>query len=617
MNQEPGLDRNALIGLFLITLIMGVWLVMYQPPAPPPAEPVDEEQVAEAEEAERTGPEMRAERPGATAPEDEAFAASATGTERRLTVDHELYQAVFSSRGGTPVSFRLRTHNRAVPARDVAEAEREPVELISEERGALAVAFTSPQGRYVDSRSLYFTPSIDGDRLDATAGPQELAFEAPVADGVIRLVYTFAPDTYEISLRVEEVGTDVLTASGGFELLWDGAIPFAEADVTSEANTSGVYVRSGGELVDVTLNRNNQASQRLSGQIEWVAVKNKFFAALMRPEGSTEGAEIEGQRFGEPGALGFNEDYVARLLMPRPRGEATAFQLYLGPIEMQRLDGFGSGIFGIVDYGFGGSFTRPIAEFVVAPLFRLLGRFIPNTGIVIIIFALIIKGVLYPLTKAAYKNTARMRELQPKMEAIKEKYGDDPQKQQEAMLKMYRETGINPLAGCLPLLLQYPIIIALWRYFESSIAIRQESFLWAHDLSAPDPILFLPFTIPLYGDYVAGFTLIMGLSMILQMKVAMPATTNAMQAKIFMYVLPLVLFFVFNRFASGLSLYYLVFNLATIVQQRYINKSIEAQGVAEVQPKKEKIKPPARRRRGRIEPPKKKVRKAGDVRRRR
>jgi YidC/Oxa1 family membrane protein insertase len=135
---------------------------------------------------------------------------------------------------------------------------------------------------------------------------------------------------------------------------------------------------------------------------------------------------------------------------------------------------------------------------------------------------------------------------------------------------------VNPLAGCLPLLLQYPIIIALWRYFQNSIVIRQESFLWAADLSAPDPILTLPFEIPFYGDFVAGFTLIMGLAMIVQMKVAMPSTGGASgtQAKVMMYFLPAILFVVFNRLASGLSLYYLTFNILTIVQQRAINKSV-------------------------------------------
>jgi YidC/Oxa1 family membrane protein insertase len=584
VNQDPSLDRSALTGILLIALIMGMWLVFYQPPIAPPAEPVAEQQAPDA--AEPSGPEVRAGRAASTPPPDTTFAAAATGEERLITVETDLYRAVFSTRGGTLRSLQLLDYT-------IANTE-DPVELIGDEEGALALAFTPPQGRYVDTRSLFFQTAYDADFLDATDAARELVFEAPIGEGVLRLAYTFDPDSYEIGFRIEEEGSNILTASGGYEVIWDGAIPFAEASSQQEATSTGVYARSGGELERLTLARRPEQSLRLSGSVEWVAVKNKYFLSVLVPRTATEGAELEGRRFGEPGDMGFAEDYAARLLMPRPQGQPAEFALYAGPLDMQRLGRFAPGIYQVVDYGFGAFMTRPIAEYVVGPLFRFFGRFLPNYGLVIILFALFVKIALYPLTKASYKNTARMRELQPKMEAIKEKYGDDPQKQQEAMLKMYKETGINPLAGCLPLLLQYPIIIALWQYFQNSIVIRQESFLWAHDLSAPDPILNLPFTIPLYGDFVAGFTLIMGLAMIVQMKVSMPPSTGGAQAKIFMYVLPLVLFVVFNRLASGLSLYYLVFNVATIVQQKMINNQMEAHGVGEAQPDAKKIKPAGR-----------------------
>ena len=141
-------------------------------------------------------------------------------------------------------------------------------------------------------------------------------------------------------------------------------------------------------------------------------------------------------------------------------------------------------------------------------------------------------------------------------------------------MKMYKETGVNPLGGCLPMLLQYPVIIALWQFLPQSIEIRQQGFLWAADLSAPDKILALPFNIPLYGDFVAGFTLLMGLSMIVQMKIQMASTPSNPQTKIFTYVMPVMIFGIFNKFASGLSLYYLCYNVFTALQQQWINKTI-------------------------------------------
>lgn len=568
MNQEPGLDRSAITGIILIALIMGLWMVYFQPapPRPPDEIPAAADTVA----AEQGEPEIRQE-PLRRAPLDSTFAAAASGDERLITVQTDLYRARFSTKGATLRSLTLAEYDRA-------GALGEPVEMVSNPDGALALAFTPPQGRYVDSRALYFaTPGFSGDSLAVVDGPRELAFEVPVPGGALRQTYTFTPGTYEIGLRVEEVGGTILSSSGGYELVWDGAIPAAEATSDFDATASGAYARSGGEIENITLVKNATESQRLNGAVDWVAVKDKYFLSVLIPEGATEGAELEGQRFGEAREAGFSEEFSVRLLMPRPRGEPNAFRLYVGPMEFDRIAAYQLDLYDVVDYGFGAFMTRPIAKYIISPSFNFLGSLIPNYGLVIILFAVLIKLLLYPLTKAAYKNTARMRELQPKLNEVKEKYPDDPQKQQEAMMKVYRETGVNPLAGCLPMLLQYPIIIALWRYFQNSIVIRQEEFLWAHDLSAPDPILNLPFAIPLYGDFVAGFTLIMGLAMIVQMKVSMPESsgTAGTQQKIMMYMLPGILFVVFNRLASGLSLYYLTFNILTIFQQKRINKAVE------------------------------------------
>ena len=166
--------------------------------------------------------------------------------------------------------------------------------------------------------------------------------------------------------------------------------------------------------------------------------------------------------------------------------------------------------------------------------------------------------------------------LQPQMQEIKEKYKDNQQKQQEATMKLYKTSGVNPLGSCLPMFLQYPIIITLWQFLQQSIEIRQQGFLWANDLSAPDAILNLPFEIPFYGDFVAGFTVLMALSMVIQMRLQ-PTAASGMQAKIFMYVMPVFMLVIFNSFPSGLSLYYLCYNVITAGQQKLINNSIEAE----------------------------------------
>ena len=595
--ESQGPDRSTLIGILLISLILGVWMVFFAPrPEPPPMQPAPPvaDEVPEIEAPDDQGALL--------APTDSSFAAAVQGEDREIVVETDRFRATFSTHGGTLESMQLLGYTVA--------GSDEPVQLVSNDAGALALLFNPPQGRLVDTRTLYFRPVVDGAVFEGDVfavpeeaeAPVELAFEAPVGEGALRFVYGFLPDSYEVTFRVETPGTNVLTQSGGYEVIWDGALPLAENNPQEEVAQSGAFVHWGGDTDVIRLKEPGEAEPFLAaGNVDWVAVKTKFFAAVLIPEEPTAGAELEGRQIGTTDNLdAFAQDYTVRLDMPRPEAtEASNFRLYLGPMELRRLAAYDLGLYQMVDFGaFLGWMIRPIAQYFIAPSFALLSTFLPNYGLVIILFALFIKLLLWPLTKSSYTSMARMRELQPKMEAIKEKHGDDPQKQQEAMMKMYREAGVNPLGGCLPMLLQYPILIAMWRFFQSTLVLRQEGFLWAADLSAPDPILHLPFSLPLYGDFVAGFTLLMGLAMIVQIKVGSPAGTSVSgQQKVMMYVLPGFFFLFFNRFPSGLSLYYLAFNIFTIAQQRLINKKLHAedpQGVAEAKVKREKVKPAGR-----------------------
>ena len=413
-----------------------------------------------------------------------------------------------------------------------------------------------------------------GDTLNVEEGEGEIAFEAPVGGGALRLVYGFHHDSYDVDLRVEAPGTDVLSQGGGYEVVWDGALPPSEE--TTDLQQVGAYLSSGGETESVKLDEEGEAEPMTrTGDVDWVAVKNKFFIAALIPESGAVGAQLEGVQIGEVDTDGFAQSYTARVEMPRlAAGGADAFTLYLGPLEIRRLAAYG--LYDTVDFGFIGFMTRPIARYLVAPTFAFLSTFTASYGLVIIVFALLVKLLLWPLTAASYRSAAKMRELQPELVKVKETYGDDPQKQQAAMMKVYKEAGVNPLGGCLPMLLQYPILITMWTFFQNTLVLRGESFLWAADLSAPDPVVPLPFAVPFVGDYLAGFTMLMAASMVISMKLSMASSTGAAgaQQKVLMYMMPVVFFFFFNRFPSGLSLYYLAFNLFSIVQQRLVNKQV-------------------------------------------
>ena len=562
-----------------MSLLLGLWMIQTAPTEEQlAAQRATADSLAALEQApaEALDPvATEADEAASAVPTDSVFAQAVGGPEREITVVTDRVIATFSTQGGTPVSYKLRSYNHA--------QSEDPVELVSNEAGALALEVLPRTGALVDTRALTFQPIVngqpfEGDTLHVEEGEGELRFEAPIGGGALRFVYGFHHDAYRVDLRVEAPGLDLLAQSGGYDLLWDGALPLAEADPQGEVQQAGAYRRYGGDTDRLRLTEaGSEELDPSTGDIDWVAVKTKFFIAAIIPETATAGAKLSGEQVGEVDDAGeagaFAQDYEARLEMPAlAAGEAAAFTLYLGPLQLNRLAEYG--LYDTVDFGdWIGWMLRPIAQFVVAPVFSFLSSFIPSYGLVIIVFALLVKLVLWPLTAASYRNMAKMRELQPELTAVKEKYGEDPQKQQEAMMRVYREAGVNPLGGCLPMLLQYPLLITLWRFFQSTLVLRGESFLWAADLSAPDPILNLPFTIPFYGNYVAGFTLLMGLSMIVSMRLSSTGAVGGQQ-KVMMYMMPAIFFLFFNRFPSGLSLYYLAFNIFSIIQQRMINKQV-------------------------------------------
>ena len=578
------MDRNVIIATVLISVIMLAWFYLTVPPETPPSEQVlgpdsslvqqeagPTPQVPDESTAVQTNPV-----PALTAPVavvDSTIIGANQGEERLITVENDLYKALFSTKGATLVSFELKQYTNF--------DQSSPVQVVDTTRhGAIAMVFTTPTNHNIDTRSFFFDTDYELDelRLEQEGQRASIQFTTPVGQGRISKTYTFAQGTYEVDLSIDQENPRSFSTREGYDLVWEGGVPFSEGDHTQEAIKTASYFRTiGGDVEGVTLDKDSYEEKSQSGGISWVGVKNQYFAAVIMPQGNTRGAELIGERFGETDDPNLIETYTANLLMPAVEpGITDEFRMYLGPMEYKRIAQYDLDIYDMVDYGwdFFEWMTRPIARLVFIPLFTYLSTLIPNYGIIIILLAFLIKLVVYPLTKRSYRSMAQMRELQPKLEVIKEKHGDDPQKQQEATMKLYKESGVNPLGGCMPMLLQYPIIIALWQFLPQSIEIRQQGFLWANDLSAPDVILNLPFTIPFYGDFVAGFCMLMGISMVIQMRIQSTPSAGA-QAKMIMYIMPVMIFVIFNRWASGLNLYYLCYNILTAIQQQFINKSIE------------------------------------------
>ena len=312
-----------------------------------------------------------------------------------------------------------------------------------------------------------------------------------------------------------------------------------------------------------------------NGRVSWVAARNKYFAAILAPQNPSEvdGAYVEGIKTNYPNN-GERSSFNVRLIVPFKNTdlETKNFNLFIGPVDYDLLKTYGHHFEAIVEFGsiFGVKFlVQPIAEYVLLPLFNFLHTFIPNYGFVIIVFSLIIKLVLYPLTKSSYQSMKKMQLLQPKIAELKEKLKDDPQKLNKETMKLYSTYGVNPAGGCLPLVLQMPIFIALWGLFKVAIELRQQPFIfWITDLSRPDVIYHMSFKLPFFGiNEISGLAVLMGVATFVQQKMTVKDPKQAA----LVYVMPIFLTLLFMSFPSGLNLYYLMFNVFSIAQQYYIN----------------------------------------------
>ncbi|MCB0750898.1 MAG: membrane protein insertase YidC, partial [Ignavibacteriae bacterium] len=299
------------------------------------------------------------------------------------------------------------------------------------------------------------------------------------------------------------------------------------------------------------------------------------------------GADFKGEHI--LNQYGTREFYSASLRIPfnNQKYQKDSFKLYIGPLDYDLLKDSKNNYEAIFEFGsfLGLKFiTRPISEFILLPLFKFLHNYIPNYGWVIIVFSFILKFALYPLTKQSYKSMKRMSQLQPKIAELKEKYKGDQQKIQKETMALYSTYGINPAGGCLPMVLQMPILFALFTFFNVAIEIRHEPFLWwITNLSSPDVIYNLPFKIPILGvSAITGLAPLLGITMFLQQRMTMKDPSQ----KAMVYMMPIMMTFMFMGFSSGLNLYYFMFNLLSIGQQYFINHQHGEELVPVKNPKK-------------------------------
>ncbi|HLX11367.1 MAG TPA: YidC/Oxa1 family insertase periplasmic-domain containing protein, partial [Bacteroidota bacterium] len=398
------------------------------------------------------------------------------------------------------------------------------------------------------------------------------------------LVFTNGSYSFDAHFRFEKM--ESILSNFEYQVVWETGLRYAERNSIDESNAAMAYGYSAGEVTEVDASKFDESiAQSPSGRFKWIATRTKYFAlAIISQEGESQGAYLDGVRLHKPDN-GAEEYYSIGMKMPYlgKDVETTAFTVFLGPLDFNLIKAYGVDLEKIMNLG-AAWIIRPIAQYIMLPLFMAVHFAIPNWGLVIIIFSIIIKVALYPLTRTSMKSMQKMQKLQPLMEEIREKYKDEPEKMNKQVMNLYKEYGVNPAGGCLPMILQLPILYALWAVFRTTIQLRHAPFFgWIHDLSIPDVIYKLPFAIPFVNiTELSGLSLFMGITMFVQQKM----TVKDPRQKMMVWMMPLMMTLIFNNFPAGLNLYYFVFNILQIGQQWYMNKSHEDEPLRKVEEKK-------------------------------
>ena len=403
------------------------------------------------------------------------------------------------------------------------------------------------------------------------------------AGGYLEQKYSLDADSYMVQNELSFVGMGSVIPRNVsmFDIDWNVIIPRLEKGYKNEMQYSKVDYRFPDDNKVNEVSRGRNGEKRLDARVSWFAFQQQFFSAIMRAKNDFSSADLK---------LNFYDiDDPQRNLMAcsaKLRSDLNVnsekvtvpFEFYFGPNHYRTLKSYDQKYEKIIPLG--GWLVGWISRIVIIPCFNFLGSFISNYGIVILLMTLLIKLVISPLTIKSYMSSAKMNVIKPEVDKLNEKYPkqEDAMKKQQAMMDLYKRAGISPMGGCLPMLLQFPILFAMFRFFPASIELRQQKFLWADDLSAYDSILDLPFNIPLYGDHISLFALLMAISMFVYSKMTSSQMSNDpnMAGMKFMsvWMMPVMMLFICNNLSSGLSYYYLLSNLITMFQTWVIRRFV-------------------------------------------
>jgi YidC/Oxa1 family membrane protein insertase len=507
-----------------------------------------------------------------------SFSEASEGEQRFITLENELMKVQVSSLGGRIYSVELKNFHTYT---------KEPLILFADDKNLFGLQFWGNNNN-IETQKLYFRPDTNEKLITSMSGMNPQTLTMRLAGGEtshIEYVYTIHPDSYllDFSIRFTNMDNIISGRPGSIDLIWDFFLPQLEKGIKNECDYTTISYRLPNGDYEELNPRSDKVSDDIKTRIQWIGYKQQFFSTFLVAENNFLNANLESTKIAEGG---YTKRFASRISLPFEGGkeERMNFKFYFGPNHFNTLSSYNYGFEDVVPLG--SWIIKWINRYVVIFLFDLLDNRIASYGLIILLLTIIIKIFLFPLTYKSYISQAKMKVLKPQVDEIGAKYPkkEDAMKKQQAVMALYKKVGVSPLGGCLPMLIQFPILIAMFRFFPASFELRQKSFLWAEDLSTYDSIIDLPFTIPYYGDHVSLFTLLMAVALFITSKTstAQMADTNAqMPGMKFMmlYMMPIMLLVWFNSYSAGLSYYYFLSNVITLGQTYLIRLTVDEQAI--------------------------------------
>ena len=486
--------------------------------------------------------------------------------ETFYSIENDKIAIAFTTKGAQPYSVKVKNYRNY-----------DSTDLYLFKPGASEMGIGIYAGENINTKDFVFSLAEKTDN--------SIVMRLPFRNGgYIQQKYSLTEGSFVVSNEVSFIGLDGVIPRNVsyYDFDWDVTIPRMEKGYKNEVQYSKVDYYYGGDKNPEEIGRGRNADKRIENRMEWFAFQQQFFSAIMRPVDQFASGEL---------AINFipEEDLSHDLMhfIANMRGDFKVSdnvvldnEFYFGPNHYRTLKSYGQKYEKIIPLG--GWMVGWFTKWVIIPLFDFLHKFISNFGIIILLMTLFIKIVVLPFAYKSYSSSAKMQALKPEMDKLNEKYPkqEDALKKQQATMELYKRAGVNPMGGCLPMLLQLPILWAMFRFFPASIELRQQSFLWADDLSAYDTIPLLDFgtRIPLLGDHISLFALLMAVSMFLYSKVTMQGQMSsndpntATMRFMSLWMMPIMMFFICNSLSAGLTYYYLLSNLITMLETWIIKK---------------------------------------------